>query len=82
MGTFPVRPSIFRFPLDLIFSSKEIHVHDIHILPDIGSDHLPLFSKFSVSSSSTSSAETIDSDLKEETDKIIKEGHKAVEEEG
>ena len=82
LGTFPVRPSIFRFPLDLIFSSKEIRVHDIQILPDIGSDHLPLFSKFSVSSSTTSSAETIDSDLKEETDKIIKEGHKAVEEEG
>ena len=82
LGTFPVRPSIFRFPLDLIFSSKEIEVHDINILPDIGSDHLPVFSKFSVSSSTTSTAETIDSDLKEKTDEIIKEGRKAVEEEG
>ena len=82
LGTFPVRPSIFRFPLDLIFSSYEIQVHDIKILQDIGSDHLPVFSKFSVMSSATSTTETLDSDLKEETDEIIKEGRKAVEEEG
>lgn len=81
LGTFPVKPSIFRFPLDLIFSSKEIKVGDISILPKIGSDHLPVFAKFSVLSPSNVSAEKMDPELKKETDKIIKEGHRAVQEE-
>lgn len=81
LETFPVKLVIFRFSLDLIFSSKEIEVHDIKILYDIGSDHLPFFSKFPVSSTTASKVDTIDSDLKEEINEIIKEGHKAVENE-
>ena len=81
IGTFPVKPGIFRFPLDLIFSSKGIKVVEIEKLPKIGSDHFPVFSKFSVLSSNFATAEKIDSDKKEEIDEIIKEGHKAVEKE-
>src|SRR5699024_8962708 len=76
LGTFPVRPSIFRFPLDLIFCSKEIQVKAIKILSDIGSDHLPLFSKITVSSSNATNERELDSDLEEEIDEIIKEGRK------
>ena len=82
LGTFPVKPSIFRFPLDLIFSSKEIQVDKIKLLPKIGSDHLPVFAKFSVLSSSYTSNKKMDPELKEEADEIIKEGHKAVQKEG
>ena len=82
LATFPVKPSIFRFPLDLIFSSKDIQVSEINILPKIGSDHLPIFAKLSVLSSTSTTAEKIDPDLKEKSDEIIKEGRKAVKEEG
>lgn len=76
LGTFPVRPSIFRFPLDLIFCSKGIQVNAIKILSDIGSDHLPLFSKITVSSLYATTEVEMDSDLEEEIDEIIKEGRK------
>ena len=81
LGTFPVRPSIFRFPLDLIFCSKEMQVHEIKILSDIGSDHLPLFSKFSITSKNQSTKEKMDTELKEEIEEIIEDGYKAVQEE-
>ena len=81
IGTFPVKLGIFRFPLDLIFASKEITVTQIKRLPEIGSDHLPLLSKFSVLSSSSSTSKKMVADLKQEADDIIEEGHKAVEEE-
>ena len=80
-GTFPVKPGIFRFPLDLIFSSNGIKVIEIEKLSKIGSDHLPIFSKFSILSSSHATAKKIDPEKKEEIDEIIKEGHKAVENE-
>ncbi len=79
LGTFPVKPVIFRFPIDLIFSSKEIQVNTIKILSDIGSDHLPIFSKFDLASSSYSTTEKLDSNLKKEINQIIKEGHNAVQ---
>lgn len=79
-GTFPVKLRIFRFPIDLIFSSKVIKVNEIKILSDIGSDHLPMFSKFAIASSSFSTTEKIAPNLKEEVDEIIEEGHNAVQE--
>ena len=81
IGTFPVKPGLFRFPLDLIFYSKQMKVVQIKKLPEIGSDHLPLFSKFSILSSSSSTSKKMDAGLKQEADEIIEEGYKAVEEE-
>lgn len=80
-GTFPVRPIFMRFPLDLLFSSEEIQVHNIKTLRDIGSDHLPFFCEFSVVTSSFSKATKLDSELEEKVDEIIEEGDNAVEEE-
>ncbi|EDP95930.1 hypothetical protein KAOT1_07173 [Kordia algicida OT-1] len=80
-ATFPVRPSFMRFPLDLLFSSEEIQVHNIKTLSDIGSDHLPFYCEFTVVKSSFSEAEKLESELKEKVDDIIDEGHVAVEEE-
>lgn len=47
-GTFPVSPKIFRFPIDLLFHSKQIKIQQIKTLSNIGSDHLPLLAKFSI----------------------------------
>lgn len=80
-GTFPVKLSILRFPLDLIFSSKEFQVIEFVKLHAIESDHLPIYSKFLLSSSNSNSSEKVDADLNEKADEIIREGHKAVEEE-
>ncbi|UXP31603.1 endonuclease/exonuclease/phosphatase family protein [Reichenbachiella agarivorans] len=80
-GTFPVRPSICRFPIDLLFNSKEIEIIELKTLSEIGSDHLPIFAKFTVNSSSFHTTKSMDSELKEEANDIIKEGHKAAEEE-
>lgn len=79
-GTFPTRPSIFRFPLDLLFNSKAIEVNEIKVLSDIGSDHLPLFSKFTVTDGKSNSQQ-LDTELKEEANTIIEEGKEAVKEE-
>lgn len=80
-GTFPVRPSIFRFPIDLLYSSKEIVVNSIKILPDIGSDHLPIFSTFSVTSSVDHSDKKMNEEEKEEVEELIEVGEDAAEEE-
>ena len=80
-GTFPVKPWIFRFPIDLIFSSKEIEVTKIKTLKDIGSDHLPIFSQFTLNSSISKQKPNLDSETINKAESIIKEGNQAVEEE-
>lgn len=80
-GSFPAGPVIFRIPIDLIFSSEEIEVNKIKTLPDVGSDHLPIFSKFTVTSSQKKEVKDLAPDVEKEADAIIEEGHKAVEEE-
>lgn len=77
-GTFPVKPSILRFPIDLLFSSKEIEVHEIKALSDIGSDHLPFFSKFTIVNAGFHEVDKLESGLKEKANLIIKEGKEAV----
>jgi endonuclease/exonuclease/phosphatase (EEP) superfamily protein YafD len=78
-GTFPVRPNILRFPLDLLFSSQNIDIHELKTLSDIGSDHLPIFSTFTITNSKNSRPKPLESDEKETAETIIKEGEKAVE---
>lgn len=80
-GTFPVKPAIFRFPLDLIFYSNGFRVVKFKRLLPIGSDHLPIFCRMTLLSSKDASSEELDADLKKKADKIIKEGQQAVEEE-
>ncbi|PZE17952.1 endonuclease/exonuclease/phosphatase family protein [Putridiphycobacter roseus] len=76
-GTFPVKPWIFRFPLDLLFVSKAINVDKIGTLPSIGSDHLPFYAAFNISNPDADSKHTPSKKLKKEADRIIKAGKKA-----
>ena len=81
LGTFPVRPKLFRFPIDLLFYSEGVEINEIRTLPDIGSDHLPLFTRFTIISPSRASNNNIGVELKETADNIIQEGHDEVREE-
>lgn len=80
-GSFPTGPRIFRIPIDLIFTSKEIEVNEIRTLTDVGSDHLPIFSKFTIIRSNSNATKDLKPTVKQKINTIIKEGHKAVEEE-
>ncbi|PTX61402.1 endonuclease/exonuclease/phosphatase (EEP) superfamily protein YafD [Kordia periserrulae] len=80
-GTFPVRPFFMRFPIDLLFTSKEIKVHKIKTLADIGSDHLPFYAEFSMVTSSFAKADELSPELDKKAAKIIDSGLEALEEE-
>jgi len=76
-GTFPVFPRIFRTPIDLIFNSKGIGIKTIKTLEDIGSDHLPLFTKFTIDTPSTPAVKKLKPALKEKVNEVIDEGKEA-----
>lgn len=47
-STFPVRPKLLRFPLDLLFHSPTVEVCQLTTLSDVGSDHLPLLARLRI----------------------------------
>lgn len=77
-GTFPSLPALFRFPLDLIFHSKEINIIEIKTLANIGSDHFPILSCVTIPANSTNETNKLDTELKSKMDSIINQGEKAV----
>ncbi|WP_341226206.1 endonuclease/exonuclease/phosphatase family protein [uncultured Arcticibacterium sp.] len=76
-STFPVKPFFMRFPIDLLYHSEEIKIYHMNTLPEIGSDHLPLYSEFSVHRSKTESPKSMKKTEKEEVEEIITEGKEA-----
>ena len=46
--TFPVALPFLRYPLDHVFHSKSLRLADFRVLPDIGSDHFPVYAEFSL----------------------------------
>ena len=76
-----MRPWIFRFPIDLLFCSKEIEINQIKTLPYIGTDHLPFLSKFTIKSFTSPSTQKLNSNIESKAKSIIEEGKKAVKEE-
>jgi len=79
--SFPVKPILFRFPLDLLFHSEGIQINQLKTLEDVGSDHLPIFAQFTLVSDSPKAKKDLPKDLKQESKKIIEEGKEAVFEE-
>lgn len=75
--TFPAKPALFRFPIDLLFKSDAIVIRQIKTLTGIDSDHLPLMCAFYVNGSNRQIKESMDEELKKETKSIIDEGEEA-----
>ncbi len=46
--TYPVALPMLRFPLDHIFHSRSLRLAEFRRLPDIGSDHFPMYAEFSL----------------------------------
>ena len=46
ISTFHAKYWFLRFPIDQLYHSTDVFIQDLSVLPDFGSDHLPLFCKF------------------------------------
>ena len=82
VSTFHAKYKLFRFPIDLMFHSEEIFINNLKTLENFGSDHLPVYCKFSIDHINQEQKERIDfasSEEKAEAEEMIEEG---VKEEG
>lgn len=73
-ATFPAGVPFFHFPLDYVFSSDEWFLKNFQVLPNIGSDHHPVFISFHFNRSAQAQQEAPD---KEEGDE--KEAEEAID---
>jgi endonuclease/exonuclease/phosphatase (EEP) superfamily protein YafD len=48
-NTYPARWRGFRYPLDYIFATGHFRIGRMQVLPEMGSDHLPLLAEFTLS---------------------------------
>ena len=78
-GTFPASFPMLRFPLDLLFHSKDFVVNQIQTLRNIDSDHLPLYAVLSLVAENNVVSKPLPTELEEKTDNIIEKGLNEVE---
>lgn len=78
-STFPVKPFFLRFPLDLLYCSKSIHIDKMLVQENIDSDHLPFYVEFWIENNTTEKKEPLDKEIVEETNEIIQEGKEEAE---
>lgn len=73
-NTFHANYPLLRWPLDHIFHSRDFMVKDIQVLPNIGSDHFPVYGKFQYQPNNAQPTEPTPSsdDIHETLDKIAK----------
>jgi endonuclease/exonuclease/phosphatase (EEP) superfamily protein YafD len=57
ISTFHAKYRLLRFPIDLLYHSPEVFITELKTLENIGSDHLPLFSKFYINTKEQSLAQ-------------------------
>ncbi len=80
--TFHAKYRLLRFPIDLMFHSKEILIEALKTLNNFGSDHLPVYCEFVIDKENGQQKEEMETatrEEKEEAEKMIEEGK---EEEG
>ncbi len=65
-NTFHAQHPFFRYPLDHIFCSSHFQLVEIERLPDIGSDHFPMWVKLAYEPAEASEQETPDADAEDE----------------
>lgn len=74
-NTFHAQHVFFRYPLDHVFCSAHFQLVEIERLPDVGSDHFPMWVKLAYLPEKVATQEVPTSDAKEEKlahEKIIK----------
>ena len=77
ISTFHANYLLLRFPIDQMFHSTDIFIEDFTVLRKFGSDHLPLFSRFSINNGVNKQApEELEESEKEEVEELIEEGKK------
>ena len=77
VSTYHARYWVLRFPIDLFFHSTEIFIEDFKTLRNIGSDHLPLFSKFYINKTEDiqeDEVETLEKEEEQEVEEMIEDG--------
>jgi endonuclease/exonuclease/phosphatase (EEP) superfamily protein YafD len=57
-NTYPARWPGLRYPLDYIFSTRHFRICGMRVLPDFGSDHLPLIAELTLASPDSKQQET------------------------
>lgn len=78
-SSFPVRPFFMRYPIDLLYHSRHIDIHSMGTLNDIGSDHLPLYARFSLNGRRRASPTRLDKEDRHEIQEIISNGRQQVD---
>lgn len=80
-NTFHAHHRFLRWPLDHIFQSPEFQIKHMTKLPDIGSDHFPIYAKFQYSPAQEHlhDVETADSEEMAQANEKIAEGREEAE---
>lgn len=76
-STYHANYKLLRFPIDLLFHSNSISIEAFKTLKNIGSDHLPLYCRFSInpiSKEKETNEENLSKDDVEEVNDMVKEG--------
>ena len=79
-GTFHAKLPLFRWPLDHVFHSDHFRLVDMKVLPQIGSDHLPVFIHLSYEPDAEftqKEPERPDSEEREEAQEVVEEAKKS-----
>lgn len=79
ISTFHAKYWFMRFPLDQLYHTPDIFVQDLKVLPEFGSDHLPLFCNFYINRSDDAQEELVEGLEKgdmEEVNEMIADGIK------
>lgn len=76
-STFHAGSRFLRVPIDLLFHTTDVMIEELKILPDFGSDHLPLYCRFVVTQCDNGQDEQIE-ELEpgemEEAEELVEEG--------
>ena len=75
-STFPVKYPFLRFPLDHIFYTDNFELNTLRRLPDIGSDHFPIYANITLLNRPRSNKGKTQPEHEEEKEKLKSKGRK------
>lgn len=77
ISSYHAKYFFLRFPIDLIFHTSDVFINELKKLEYFGSDHFPIYSKFSISRNKLpqqANVENLDKEEEKNVDKLIEEG--------